>query len=83
MEFFARPGVVRYDLFVRRFVIFLGIFSGLVLLALVVTAALVQAGSLRADAHWELGWAFVIPFFAYLWLSLREIVKRRWPKDGA
>lgn len=60
----------------RRFVLFLGLFSALSLVLLTATAVLVQRGTLRAEAHWELGWGFALPFAAYLVLSLRELSRR-------
>jgi len=62
---------------VRRFVIFLGLFCLLALPLLVGAAVLVQRGTLRAEAHWELGYGFALPFALYLLLSLREIVRAK------
>ena len=60
----------------RRYVLFLGFFSILLLVLLGISAALVQAGSVRTPGHWALGWAAMVPMGAYLILSLRELLKR-------
>ena len=60
----------------RRFVIFLGLFSLLLLVLLGVSAAMVQNGSMRTPGHWALGWGAVVPMGAYFVLSLRELVRK-------
>ena len=69
-------GVSSYENRVRRFVIFLGLFSLLLLGLLAVSAMLVQKGVVRTTGHWALGWAAVLPMSAYVVLSLRELVRR-------
>jgi hypothetical protein len=61
---------------VRRFVIFLGLFSLLSVSLLVVSAGMVQTGILRTIAHGVLGWGAAIPLLAYLVLSLRMIIAK-------
>lgn len=60
----------------RRFVIFLGLFSLLSVSLLIVSAGMVQTGVLRTIAHAVLGWGTALPLLAYLVLSLRLIIRK-------
>ncbi len=62
---------------VRRLVLFLGLLSLLLVVALAATAGLVQAGILRPIGHGNLGWAAALPILAYLILSLRALLRAR------
>jgi hypothetical protein len=59
----------------RRLLLFLGIFSILLVAMVAVSAAAVQADLLRVRGHVVLGVAAVGPLAAYLLLSLRYIVR--------
>ncbi len=58
-----------------RFVVFLGIFSLLLVVGLIVSAALVELGELRTLGHSNLGWASGLVLLAYVILSLRLILR--------
>jgi len=61
---------------VRRFVIFLGLFSLLCTALLVLSAVLVEIGVMRSAGHVWLAWAAAVPMLLYFLLSLRLIVKK-------
>ena len=61
----------------RRFIVFLGLFNLIAVAMLAGSAAMVQLGWMKTLAHRNVGWAAVIPLFAYLVLSLRLIVRLR------
>jgi hypothetical protein len=58
-----------------RAVIFLGVFSLLLVLGLTASAVLVELGVLRSLGHSNLGWASAPIFLLYVVLSLRWIVR--------
>ena len=61
---------------VRRFVLFLGLFSLLTLGLLAASGALVEAGALQVKGHSVLAWVALLPMAAYTVLSLRELMKQ-------
>lgn len=59
----------------RRLLLFLGVFSILLVALVAASAAAVQADLLRVRGHVVIGVASVGPLAAYLLLSLRYIVR--------
>ena len=60
-----------------RGLVFLGIFSLLLVVMLAVTAVLVQMGVVKTLAHGNLGWAAMVPLVLYVVLSLRHILQAK------
>jgi hypothetical protein len=68
--------VVRYENHVRRFVLFLGLFSLFALALLAASGELVERGVMHVKGHTVLAWSTLFPMAAYTILSLRELLKR-------
>ena len=61
----------------RRFVLFLGLFSLLALGLLAASGELVERGVLSGSGHTVLAWSVLAPMAAYIVLSVRELLKPR------
>ena len=59
-----------------RLLIFLGVFSTLLVLLLLATSAAVMAGVIRTEGHVTIGLAAALPVVAYQLLSLRHLLRR-------